>query len=600
MDIKLSKTKINSFVGDVQPIKLLSDEDISKSNILWSVSDSDIIGIRGFSGNDPQSISDGALVTLKKCGKAYIIAEFNGIQYKCEVNVRELKSADCNKRLNYYIGDLHDHMTHIHGHDEFAVRENELSIDYIRQLKEKSDIDFSIISDHAYTTNPRDFFKGFVEIEEESPMHTVIFAGSESEVTVVDNDRFGLAYKNAGEIVVINSDNFVNATSWEEFYEAMSTSPFGVGIFAHPYVLGRSVPGIWNFEPEKRTNLDFRRIMKGVEMGNGTDRESQMIYETFYSQALDAGLRVSATCASDSHGPVWGYDACPGKTVIMAEEKSREAFLDALLNCRFYATESGNVKLYYTVNGSPASSDIKPSEKYDFHIELSYFKDDPTTIPVKLEVISNNGRIVKSISEKLPSVVDFDIEYADAAYFYLRFVDSEGRKTWSAPIWTDKKASNPILPGLTPIDMSSFDAIELESGADAKNLICADPLIEWHSSLDKASYVIDMKEERKISAIGHYTPYIKFKALSLSGIAPSDIIAGFVANYRISLSSDGKSFTECKSGRIRRYSGEEIIYIGEQRARYVKFEVLSTAGLESGWPQHLKKPIVIGELTVFE
>ncbi len=34
----------------------------------------------------------------------------------------------------------------------------------------------------------------------------------------------------------------------------------------------------------------------------------------------------------------------PGKTVIMATEKSKEAFLDALMNNRFYATEARYVR----------------------------------------------------------------------------------------------------------------------------------------------------------------------------------------------------------------------------------------------------------------
>lgn len=600
MSAWLSKNEINSFVGDVLPIKLLSDKDISKADILWSASDSEIVGIRTFEGDHPQSISDGAIVTLKKAGKAEIFAEFQGERYTCSVNVREMKHADEKSKLNYYIGDFHDHMAQTHDPKEFAERQDQLSIDYVRELKEKSDIDFSIISDHASVTNPRDFFKGFVDVEAELPMRTVIFAGSESEITVVEKDRFGIDYKKSGEIVSVNCDNYINAESFEEFYDAMSTSPFGICVFAHPYVLGRSVKGIWEFKTEKLTYEPFRSLMHGIEMGDGTDCESNMLYEAFYSRALDSGFRVSPTCASDGHKPPRGYDACPGKTVIMATNGEREALLDSLLNRRFYACESGNVKLYYTVNGKPAASEIKSASEYKFHIDISYFKEDETTVPKRLDVISNYGETVASFSDVDFTEFDFDVKYDDAAYFYLRFVDSEGRKTWSAPIFTDKSVKIKEQPKLTALDKSAFSVTELESGENAEILISGNPLDDWKSKLSAATYVIDMKKEHKISAVGHYTPYICFKELRAAGIDPRNIVAGFVSKYKLSLSLDGKEWKVVKRGKIRMYSGEENICFDTQSARYIKFEVISTAGKESDLEKYKDNPIIIAELSVFE
>ena len=86
---------------------------------------------------------------------------------------------------------------------------------------------------------------------------------------------------------------------------------------------------VWNFSLEKNNTPALRRMVKLVEVGNGGDRKSNLINEYVYSVALDNGFRVSTCCSSDSHGPVWGYGAFPGKTVLMAPEKSREAFLDA-------------------------------------------------------------------------------------------------------------------------------------------------------------------------------------------------------------------------------------------------------------------------------
>ena len=43
---------------------------------------------------------------------------------------------------------------------------------------------------------------------------------------------------------------------------------------------------------------------------------------------------------------------------------------------------------------------------------------------------------------------------------------------------------------------------------------------------------------------------------------------------------DGIEYTVCREGGIRTYGGEEILTFNETSARFVKFEVLSTVGLE--------------------
>ena len=97
-------------------------------------------------------------------------------------------------------------------------------------------------------------------------------------------------------------------------------------------------------------NEGISRLMRCVEMGNGTDRNCNLLHEYAFSEALDAGFRVTTTCGSDGHRE-WGFKVCPGKTVIMASERSKEAFTDALMNNRAYASDSGNVKLRLLVNG---------------------------------------------------------------------------------------------------------------------------------------------------------------------------------------------------------------------------------------------------------
>ena len=359
----LSKNEINSFCGNVVPLTFKGEGKVN-----WST-DSDAVTIRTFSEGE-LAFSNGVLLTLQKAGSATVTAECNAEKYQCKINIREMKTWS-GEPLNYYVGDLHDHTTDEHNHDKFIVRESGFPIDVINAVKEDGRMDFHVISDHTKTLNQRDFFRGFTDDEISEPKEHIAFPGSESEVTVVVEDRYGIPHKNSGEIVVFNANNYSYAHSWEEFFKDYENSPFAVAILAHPQVSGFSVKGIWNFDLDKNNSPDMRRLIKGIEMGNGGDRESNMLNEYVYSKALDNGFKVSTTCSSDSHGNSgWGYGIFPGKTVIMAAEKTKEAFLDAFNNSRFYACSSGNHKLTVTVNGKMAPCTLEETDTYEFKVDI--------------------------------------------------------------------------------------------------------------------------------------------------------------------------------------------------------------------------------------
>ncbi len=599
MSIKLSHTHIESFCGNVLPLYLECDSDISKAQINWKTDNNDVIAIRSFEGDDAFSFNHGVLLTLMKAGHATVSAALDGEAYKCEISVREMRCAQPGDELIYFAGDLHDHTTKIHNHDDYAARESEFQIDYINSVKEDGRLDFSVISDHVIVNNDRDFFRGFTDIERAEPNDVVIIPGSEAVVDESGYNRFNLLHKTSGEIVVLNSNTYLFAPTWKDFYDGMAASPFAVCVLCHPYGISNFYPGVGGFALERNACPELRALINGVEMGNGGIRSGNAIFEYVYSLALDNGLCVSNTSSSDCHGPKWGYDVWPGKTVIMAYEKSKEAFLDALRARRFYGTESGNIKLRYSVNGHTAPCTLPLTDTYKFHIEVSYFHDDPTTTPTVCRVMSDYGRIIAEYRDVDFSSFDFEIKSDSARYFYLRFTDESKRRTWSVPVWTGRAFDEPQKTMPTPIDKTGFTVVELESGKDASVLVCDDPKKPWESELSSATYVIDMQKEQTFSAFGHYAPYEIRQELTKAGLQPHCAFVRFVSRYELSASSDGINYTKFYSSQMREFGGEEIIRFAKQKARYVKFRVISTAGAE--WRDEFADAhIKIAELSLFK
>jgi hypothetical protein len=78
-----------------------------------------------------------------------------------------------------------------------------------------------------------------------------------------------------------------------------------------------------------------------------------------------------------------------------------------------------------------------------------------------------------------------------------------------------------------------------------------------------------------------------------------DIIKRYVTQYAISVSVDGKRFLPVCEGAIRAFGDEEILPFRPTLARYLRFEVRSTVGEQSGIPALRGTCPSFGELSVF-
>ena len=584
MKPSFSKSTLVSSVGAVLPLHLGFDSEAHKElaakDIKWSV-DSDAVSLRTFDGDDRMSFSNGVLVIFSKVGKATVTAELDGEKYTCAVTVNEQVKESSDGIFNYYIGDLHDHSGNYHDREQFADRTEGFQDEYLNCVKNEGLMDFGVISDHAQVVNDTDFFRGFTECEKAEPMCAVIFPGAESEVKVTELDRFGIERRRSGEIVTFGAAGYAFASSWDEFTDAFEGSPTPVGIFAHPQIIGYSTKGIWDFDFAKNNSEKMLRIIRGVEMGDGSPRNENLIHELAFSRALDSGFRVSTTCSSDSHGPSWGYARFPGKTVVMAKEKTREAFIDAFRNNRFYATESGNVKIRYSVNGSMAPCTLPETDTYDFCVELSFFSDDETTVPNLCKVISDGGKTVSTVTDFDPSGFEFTVKSETASYFYLRFSDVEERRTWSVPVWCGRTPSVKTDSELSPVPFpEGASARELISGKDASAVIDGSPDTLFFASATETSVLIDLTREVSFRGIGYLPEFVSHDKVRRTPkpYTSTNLTARMPAEFEIFASCDGEAFTKLTDGVFRNLGGEEIVPFDKTNARYIRIDIKNNVG----------------------
>ena len=335
-----------------------------------------------------------------------------------------------------------------------------------------------------------------------------------------------------------------------------------------------------------------------VEMGQGNYadgkllREWNIVGERIYSVALDCGYKVGPNCASDSHGPVWGAASYPGRTVILAPGKSKELFLDALKNARVYASENGNTKVFYTVNGRQAANTLDLTEDYEFYIRVEPFRKPCEKIS-HIDIVSDYGLTVWS-GEFDSETVDIRVKLHSetARYFFLRIFSEKGMRTWSAPVWTGRAFDPCPLPPFAgkPIDKKDW-SIRSDSGSDPETAINGDPKSPWTADGTSATLTIDMKKIRTVCGFGYY-PHIPERG-------ESGGYAHYISDYEYYVSADDVHYEKVASGMYREFGGEQIVRVKPVEARWVRLKVLSTTGSASRKPGYTDKEVRIGELDIY-
>ena len=236
METRISATQLESFVGDVRPVWLISDKSLKFEPIRWGI-EGEAVTMRRMSGCFHGAMAYGVLLTFTKPGEATVTASYNGEVYTCRVICRARKDYSAEK-MNFYKGDLHTHTTPEHTHDLFINRTEYLYPDYLNYINKDNKRDLAVITDHSETIDLENFFRGFLEYESmKDRMETVVFPGCESEIKYVEEDRFGRLHRRSGELVTLNANNFCQSNTYPEFFEAYENSPYVIGIFAHPHIM---------------------------------------------------------------------------------------------------------------------------------------------------------------------------------------------------------------------------------------------------------------------------------------------------------------------------------------------------------------------------
>jgi hypothetical protein len=173
--------------------------------------------------------------------------------------------------------------------------------------------------------------------------------------------------------------------------------------------------------------------------------------ENDYYYYLVQGFHISPTAGHDNHYETWG-DATDARTGVYADGLTAAQLLDAFRQNRTFATEDKDLKLEFSINGQPMGSVLQLPADTDLVIKVNVA--DPSDGIANTEVTLVRGQVAPQKSGTLQKLIANDgiadsgiigpagslelrglVASGDPEFFYIKAVESDGDRAWSAPIW---------------------------------------------------------------------------------------------------------------------------------------------------------------------
>ena len=231
-----------------------------------------------------------------------------------------------------------DHSNSLDNHDKANINDSAGSVEFARGRAAADNItkDGKFVGIYAYEMSMPTTQTKF------GHLNTFNTAGFESRV----NEK---AYASSSKDKKLNGMN--------QYYQTLRTAPGSITQFNHPGTTYGDFDDFGFYD----SSLDQHVTM--IEVGNGQgivgvkdnptygEHDYKRFYE-FYTRALDKGWHLAPTNGQDTHYGGWG-DSNTARTVVLAEDLTRDNIYDAMRNRRVYSTEDQKLQINYTMNGRP-------------------------------------------------------------------------------------------------------------------------------------------------------------------------------------------------------------------------------------------------------
>jgi len=212
--------------------------------------------------------------------------------------------------------------------------------------------------------------------------------------------------------------------SSKEFFKWISDNR-GIGIINHP---GSYVDKI-------KEKLNLNKIIKCIEVGNGSPPYKYRRYYNQYFKLLDLGWKLAAINGQDNHRKNWGDTT--NVTAVFLKKLNLKSLLESYVKGRTYSTESKTLKIYFTINQAIIGDTIDSTNcrKLTFNIIAT----DDYNLVKAIKIFSKGNSLVREKISDVPTnslTLTFTIDYPNVNTWYVANVLLENNnEALTSPIY---------------------------------------------------------------------------------------------------------------------------------------------------------------------
>lgn len=361
--------------------------------------------------------------------------------------VKEWNFKVSDAQRNLYFGQLHSHTN---------LSDGQGTIDEAYQYaKNQAGVDFLAVTDHSNSFD-NDTQASLADGSMSSKWNTGLNAADKYN----EDGNFTAIYAyemtwssgtgKYGHMNTFNTPGFETRTNsamdLRTYYNTLKTQSQSVSQFNHPgTTFGDFVDfGYYDEEIDELVTL--------IEVGNGDGpiRGSGYFpsYE-YYTRALDKGWHVAPTNNQDNHKGLWG-NANSARTVVEAEDLTRDSLYEAIRERRVYSTEDENLEISYELNGATMGSIL--SEQNEANVVVTVLDPDAGDNIDKIQLITDGGRVAHEVTNVNATEKEWKLTFvpnSSSTYYYVKVVQADKDIAVTAPVWIGEK-ENVGISSVTP------------------------------------------------------------------------------------------------------------------------------------------------------
>lgn len=381
-----------------------------------------------------------------------------------------------NAKLSHYYGQLHAHSTLSDGAGEpeeaFRFADQVAELDFFALTDHSNWFDNDTKASMADGSASQDWNRGNAAADD---------ANRPGEYTSLFG--FEMTWSGStggyGHINTFNTPGFETRTNsamkLEPYYAAIAEYPQSVSQLNHP---GKTFGdfsdfGFYTAAADAVVNL--------VEVGNGEGPIRGQGYfpsYDYYTRALDRGWHVSPANNQDNHKGNWGLGNT-ARTVVIAEENTREGLYEAMQANRVYASEDNNLEINYTLNGEVMGTKLPEADTVTIKVDA---KDPDSNDAIgKISIITDGGYVAASQVFDTNEASWTITLPAQFSYYYVRIDQADKDIAVTSPVWVGEKDAVSLDSVKTASDKviigDTFDASTTITNNSDKNV--TDVVVEW-------------------------------------------------------------------------------------------------------------------------